>query len=675
MTFLKELSLRAHKIYQGRWGYPLLLFLVGFLSYLYPLTKLGYFWDDWEVVYLTRLTTPAILEGYFFFDRPLAWPYPIFASLLGAQPWVWHLLTLVLRWLGTLFFYQALLLLWPKQRSALQWAGLLMLVSPAFLEQSIATAFSRHFTAYLLCGLSFYFTALALRGEHKRLFWVLAWITGVAQIFTIEYFAGLELVRPVFIWLLMGPAASWQRLRRTALLWLPFLVVFLIFGWWRVAYYPTLLSTQQFASGPRFVTGLLQNPLAAISGLFEAVWLDFWFVVSKSWLGLITDAVKIDFMASTVWFALGLGAVLALLAFFLIGQDEDATDGFGAQAFWLGLLGLLAGGVPVWTIGRRASADGFFDNRFAISMLFGAVLLVVALTWVMIQKRWRGQVLAFLLTLGIFTQVFVVNTYRKEWANEINYFWQVSWRVPGLKANTAILSGYVPSSMLPNYDASFALTLLYSDHSTGTQLPYWYFTWDGMGNVKLKDGAKADVPFRNLKFEGFIGQSVMIHNQLLPDCVRVADTFYSGDPALGPENNYLGISDLDLIDPQASLAPDPAIFGREPPHTWCYYYQKADLARQLGQWDKVIQLYKQAAELGFSSGQGGEYLPLLEANARSGEWNQAYQVSKKIVGLTQELSKNVCTKWTGYDLLGKSSLPNFDAALAARLRSELTCPN
>jgi hypothetical protein len=178
MPLLTQIFAHLRRASQSTWGYPVFLLLVGGLSYLYSLMQLGYFWDDWEVVYLTRLATPQILEGYFFFDRPLAWPYPVYAASLGAQPYLWHLLTLLLRWAGTLFFYQAFVRLWPRSRTALQWGGLLMLVYPAFLQQMIATAFSRHFTAFMLCGLSFYFTALAIQTERKKIFWVLAWITG-----------------------------------------------------------------------------------------------------------------------------------------------------------------------------------------------------------------------------------------------------------------------------------------------------------------------------------------------------------------------------------------------------------------------------------------------------------------------------------------------------------------
>jgi hypothetical protein len=660
---------RLRRACQSTWGYPLFLLLVGFLSYLYSLMQLGYSWDDWEVVYLTRLATPQILEGYFFFDRPLAWPYPVYAAILGAQPYLWHLLTLLLRWAGTLFFYQAFVRLWPRNRSALQWGGLLMLVYPAFLQQMIATAFSRHFTAFMLCGLSFYFTALAMQTERKKLFWLLAWITGAAQIFTIEYFAGLELVRPIFIWLLLGNLSVKEKLKRTTLLWLPFLGVFLAFGWWRVVYYPTLLSTNQFVSSARLLTDFRHAPVRLMASLMEWVVQDFVYLVAQNWLSLLTDSERIDFVASSVWFGLALAAVLALLTAFLFHQDDESTQGFGPQAFWLGLAAFLFGGVPVWIIEKQVSGGGGFDNRFAIGPMVGAILLVIVLTVVLVQPRWRRWVFAFLLMMGVFTQVYTANSYRREWASQRNYFWQLSWRAPNIKPGTAILAGYVPSTVLPDYDASFGLALLYADRPTGSQLPYWYYTWDGMNNVNLKDGAKAGKLFRNLEFRGFIGQSVMVFHQPLPGCIRVADSFFGGDPVLGPQNNFLGYSNLSLIETESTHRPPEAIFGAEPPHTWCYYFQKADLARQLGRWDDVLKLYQQASSAGFAPVQGGEYLPLVEAYAQTGEWEKTYQASKQVVSLAAELQPNLCNKWSRY-----AEMPGVDPALVAQVRGELACP-
>jgi hypothetical protein len=210
---------------------------------------------------------------------------------------------------------------------------------------------------------------------------------------------------------------------------------------------------------------------------------------------------------------------------------------------------------------------------------------------------------------------------------------------------------------------------LYSDKPTDRQLPYWYYTWDGLKNVNLKAGAKADKLFRNLEFHGFIKQSVMVMYQPPPGCVRVADGFYGGDPALGPQNNLLNESTLALIESESTHRPPEAIFGAEPPHSWCYYFQKADLARQLGNWDEVIKLYQQALSAGFAPAQGGEYLPLVEAYAQTGKWEDAYQTSKQVAALTGDLQPNLCVKWSRY-----AEMPGADSALVTQIRSEMTCP-
>ena len=163
------------------WGYLFLLLAIGSSVYLYPLTQLGYYWDDWEVVYLTHLANANDLMGYFWFDRPLAWPYIIYGQILGAHPFNWHLLTFALRLGGILLLYYALLYLWPSRKYELRWVGLLLIVFPGFLQQSISTAYSRHLTSFFLFSLSIYLTARAVCGtSHKRLYWISALFIGAA---------------------------------------------------------------------------------------------------------------------------------------------------------------------------------------------------------------------------------------------------------------------------------------------------------------------------------------------------------------------------------------------------------------------------------------------------------------------------------------------------------------
>jgi len=658
----------------GKWlqterGYALLLFLTGFLVYLYPLNGLGFYWDDWEVVYLTRLATPQILEGYFFFDRPLAWTYPFFYALIGSTPFFWHLLSLVLRWVGTYFFYRTFSLLWTGKTNLLRWFGLLLLAYPAFLQQPIATAFSRHFTAFALCGLSFFLTALALRGGHKNLLWLLAFLTGAAQIFTIEYFAGLELVRPVLVFMLLAALPWRERIKRTIIFWIPFVAAFGAFAWWRVGVYPTLLKVQQYASGARLLTELRSAPVDALFGLARTILIDASYLLVKSWIAFVTDPARIDLRATAFWFAMLMGLGLAGLAGWSYRVGDQVDGKFPPQAILLGLAALACGGVPVWMIGRAVAGGGMWDNRFAISMMVGAVLASVGLVDLLVKSRWQTWFLAGLLVLSITTQVVLVNGYRRDWSNLRDFFWQLYWRAPGLQAGTPVLARSGPSANMPDYDMSFAMALLYAGQPTGIELPYWYYKWEVIEAEGIKPGKNMHRKFRNLEFDGVADHSLVMLAQPAPGCLRILSPMYADDPRIFNLASMLPYADPGRILPQGGPPPLKAIFGREPAHTWCYYFEKADLAAQLGQWEQVKELYAQAEEAGYSPSQGGEYLPLVEALAQGGNFKRARQVSQQAAALTGEMNENLCANWARY-----ARLPGADAAVIRQVQSEFACP-
>ena len=204
-TSLWETKLSSlKKISEKPWFYPAALLLIGLLSYGYALTSMGYFWDDWEVVFLLNTKNLPLLYGYFAFDRPFAWPYQLMYSMFAMNPIAWHLMTLLLRWGGILLLYLTLRLLWPRYDSYFRWLGALLIVYPGFFQQSISAAYNRHFTAFFLFGLSIYLMALAVKQPKRAWFlFPLSWLLAFIQVFTIEYFVGLELIRPLVLWFLI----------------------------------------------------------------------------------------------------------------------------------------------------------------------------------------------------------------------------------------------------------------------------------------------------------------------------------------------------------------------------------------------------------------------------------------------------------------------------------------
>jgi hypothetical protein len=109
----------------------------------------------------------------------------------------------------------------------------------------------------------------------------------------------------------------------------------------------------------------------------------------------------------------------------------------------------------------------------------------------------------------------------------------------------------------------------------------------------------------------------------------------------------LPISDLERIQPASPYArPIPGqIFGPEPAHTWCYYFQKADLARQVGDWEKVVALWQEASANGYAPGNGVEYLPFVEGFAHLGGWETAVELTLAAEKLPRVMGPALCAVW------------------------------
>jgi hypothetical protein len=99
-----------------------------------------------------------------------------------------------------------------------------------------------------------------------------------------------------------------------------------------------------------------------------------------------------------------------------------------------------------------------------------------------------------------------------------------------------------------------------------------------------------------------------------------------------------------LLDGTAQIPP-ASIFGDEPTHEWCYYYQKASLARQQGDWQSVAALGDKALAEGFYPSDKIEWLPFMQANIALGQ-NEKNRRFMSIIGESPYIQKQVCTTLT-----------------------------
>jgi hypothetical protein len=92
-----------HTIIQKPWFFPVVLLSLGVVAYGLIMPELGFYWDDWEGVYLYHLGSPSIGFQYYS-ERPLAaLAYLLLFPVTEMNPPTWQVVSLLLRWGGALF--------------------------------------------------------------------------------------------------------------------------------------------------------------------------------------------------------------------------------------------------------------------------------------------------------------------------------------------------------------------------------------------------------------------------------------------------------------------------------------------------------------------------------------------------------------------------------------------
>lgn len=661
------------KISEKPWFYPVALLLLGMITYNYALTSLGYYWADWEIVMFTKLN-PALQFRFYAHDRPFPWTYHLIYFLVGSKPIGWHIATLLIRWAATLVFVHALILLWPRYKNHLLWFGVLLLVYPGFLQQSQSATKARHIMTFLLFALSIYLMVLAIkRPKWARFLFPLSWLATFAHLFTTEYFAGLELMRPVLLLMLLADEHEQKlhTLQRVFKYYFPYLLITLFYFWCRFFYFPAIFHTTSRISDMNSVLSGFHESLAeSLLIFFNGALFDLIYLNLQVWVNAILLFDGFTFQSRVAWFAFGLGVLLTLAFAFFYDIKELPDKSSPASVFILGFVSFVLGALPIWVIGRQISAGGWND-RFALAPMLGASLMVIALVLGFVRPAGQKLILSVLLVFSIAAQVWVVNIYRRDWRTQLDYYWQLYWRAPALQSGTALFTLEQPSPFVTHYsDAGFALNVLYHYQTEDGSLPYWFFSRRFHFDYQPNDSFRYQ--FRGLEFEGNTSNGIAVLHQAGGVCLRVLDTVYAYDPLFVEGQDVLiPLSNLSRIIPDpTAVPPDPDIFGPEPDHEWCYFFQKADLARQVKDWNTVIALYKQAQQIGVTPGFGAEYIPFIEAYAQTGNWQKAKDLTFTAQKQTRGLKKMLCTNWARL-----SEIPSSDKKVVEQVSQSLSCSN
>lgn len=625
---------------------PLALFGLVTLAYGLFIPWLGLYGDDWPYLWVNHVFGPAGYIDFVAWDRPFsAWIYLLSTPVLGETVWAYHLFLALLRWVCAVLVWWLMGLVWPERKSLAVWTAALFTIYPGFRQQPIPLEFMLHFSTLALFLLSLGTMLLAVRRPRRRLVYTLVSVLSAAAMFGLEYFIGLELLRPVFLWIVLAEMGLPPRRRPLQVLlhWLPNLAVLAAFVVWRVFIFE--FPTYQ----PAFLSTLTTSPLQSLYQLALRVIGDLRAVTFGAWRQVFSFPHEPRLLAI---YALVLLAGAALTALVLRRVERGAAaplkENWIPMPLLLGVFALLVAGWPYWLTDLPVSLSFPWD-RGTLAFMLGATWLVAGVIE-MFQPRFRIWILALLVGLGIGFQMQNAASYRVESQKLRTFFWELSWRVPGLKPGAILLSEQIPLNYYGDNGLTPPLNWTYAPAQDSERQVYNFFDLDERLDTPalpaLEKGLTVQRAYRSFSFSGSSSDILIVYYR--PDrCLQVLGPHDSLLPDLPRRlGEGLSLSNLDVIETRAAPGAQPpaGLIGPEPEHGWCYYYQRAGLAVQQGDWPAVVELGSQAAAQGLEPLDSGEWIPFIEGNARAGEWEAAAE-------LTARASKNgalkpaLCAAW------------------------------
>jgi len=650
---------------------PIVFALITITAYglLLPLT--GYYWDDWPFAWIARFQGPGEFIPAFQGFRPFLGPlFFLTTSAVPGHPLAWQIAALVVRLAAALATWFTLDKVWPRARMMTFAAAALFLIFPGYSQHWVAlTHINQEWISLIAYLISFGLSFQAVRASTRLLAYSLAALLLQALgLLPTEYFLGMEMLRPVLFWVVLADVDGGRagRCRAVFKAWIPYLALWLINAGWLIQYYASGTYISYELAGATDAASLSR----LLPSLADTLWKAgayVWFQVIPLTAQALSSPTSLGTWALIIVSFFWLGVYLSRLDLTARGAAGDGptqhTPQSAAQssrqvehaqwAILAGIVGIVLGRVPSFAAGLPLTLQSSFD-RLMISMMLGAALFAAgSLELGISNRKLRMLALAGLLALGIGQQFFNANLFRRDWSRQNDIYWQLAWRIPDLKPQTAILTHQMPLDYETDLGMTAALNWIYVAKPDPPHLPYaMLYTEKRLGGDALPGlhpGAPIRLPLRRMEFVGNTSQVIAVY---VPSdgCLRVFD------PAFDDAITYSVLPDsitaaVPLSDPsriltsaQARRLPGPP-FSPEPDHGWCYFYTKSELARQRGDWDSISVMRGEATRKGVWGTDPFEWLPFMEAEARIGDVNWARQATLKALTAEPKLQRGLCALW------------------------------
>ena len=249
----------------------LTLLAAAILAYGLLIPQLGFYWDDLPMSWIRYQLGFEAMTKYFSTNRPIwALLYQVTTRILPYLPIYWQIFALLWRWLGAVVLWSIAKELFPQREKFALTLSLLFLLYPGFNQQWVSYLYSHFFIVLFFFLLS---QLLMLRGKT-----IPALVFSALNLWMMEYFFVLELIRPFIIWtFLRDEVDPKERIKRTLNLWTPYLAVFALAVLSRIFIFNNQIY--QFSLKDE----LVKAPLATVLMLAQNVLSSFFVVTVAAW--------------------------------------------------------------------------------------------------------------------------------------------------------------------------------------------------------------------------------------------------------------------------------------------------------------------------------------------------------------------------------------------------------
>lgn len=626
---------------------------VGLLTYGIFIPILGVYWDDIALTWFKDVYGNAGLAKYFSTERPF-WGlfYQLNMSLLGHEPWKWQVFGLFWRLMASYGLYFLIRQLWKENREPALIAGLVYLLYPGFEQQFIANTYGHFFLVFSAYFFSVGLSLYALKHKEKRKWAIpIAVFLAAVNVFCMEYYFMLELMRPLFFWTKLRKQGEklFSAFKQVLLHWLPYMLVFLAAGIWRALSLRNLTYLSELNQSPLMGS----NAWRSILSLFQSMGRDIWLTVGEVW-GQVFQVASVKELGLKPWlFYLGAMMAVVLLLWLAYSQlQRSATDTAknAKRNAWtfllLGLIALIPAGIPFWTTGLIPNFD-FPSDRFTLPFVMGGSMILIAFLYLALRFKFRRILFALLIALSAGYQIWLGFTYNTAWVLNQRFVWQMVWRMPSIEPNTLLISDEMPVQFYTDNSLTAAINLIYNPAPQDERIAYLHYYPTIRSNLDLSQRSQPiNHDLRIGEFQGNTDQSLTFYYKP-PGCFRIIDPEIEADNKMLSDitrsASLLGTSSRILPSPQA--LPPAYLYGSEPEYTWCYYFEKADLARQLGDWQQVAALGEVGLTLESRANDPAELFPFIEAYTHLGNWQRALDLTADAYHTDPLIQPALCRLW------------------------------